>query len=61
MSAPTQLLRSKYRTLGGGCVSCSGDLSPVEALPGVHVCDQLFVGRLTPWPPASCWSTTTVL
>ena len=44
MSAPTQLLRSKYRTLGGGCVSCSGDLSPVEALPGVQKVDALASG-----------------
>ncbi len=44
VSAPTPLLRSKYRTLEGGCVSCSGDLSPVEALPGVRRVDALASG-----------------
>ena len=44
MSAPTQIVRSKYRALEGGCVSCSGDLAPVEALPGVRSVDALASG-----------------
>lgn len=44
MSAPTELVRSKYRALAGGCVSCSGDLAPVEALPGVRKVDALASG-----------------
>lgn len=44
MKTPSQLVRSKYRALGGGCVSCSGDLAPVEALPGVHKVDALASG-----------------
>ena len=44
MSAPTQLVRSKYRALEGGCVSCSGDLVLVEALPGVQNVDALASG-----------------
>ncbi|OOP60957.1 hypothetical protein BMF89_15095 [Arthrobacter sp. SRS-W-1-2016] len=38
------MVRSKYRALGGGCVSCSGDLAPVEALPGVQKVDALASG-----------------
>lgn len=44
MSAPAQLVRSKYRALEGGCVSCSGDLVPVQALPGVQNVDALASG-----------------
>lgn len=44
MGTPTQLVRSKYRALGGGCVSCSGDVGPVEALPGVQKVDALASG-----------------
>ena len=44
MSAPTQLVRSKYRALEGGCVSCSGDLAAVQALPGVQNVDALASG-----------------
>lgn len=44
MSAPTQLVRSKYRTLEGGCVSCSGDLATVQGLPGVQTVDALASG-----------------
>lgn len=44
MTTPGQLVRSKYRALGGGCVSCSGDLAPVEALPGVRKVDALASG-----------------
>lgn len=44
MTAPTQLLRSKYRATEGGCVSCAGDLTTVEALPGVKEVDALASG-----------------
>lgn len=44
MSTSTQLVRSKYRTLEGGCVSCSGDLATVQALPGVQNVDALASG-----------------
>ena len=44
MNTPIQLVRSKYRALGGGCVSCSRDLAPVEALPGVQKVDALASG-----------------
>ena len=44
MTAPNQLLRSKYRATEGGCVSCAGDLATVEALPGVKEVDALASG-----------------
>ncbi|WP_431779803.1 hypothetical protein [Microbacterium aurantiacum] len=44
LNAPADLVRSKYRALGGGCVSCSGDLVAVEALPGVQKVDALVSG-----------------
>ncbi|WP_242088789.1 heavy-metal-associated domain-containing protein [Microbacterium lacticum] len=44
MSAPTPFVRSKYRTLEGGCVSCSGDLATVQSLPGVQNVDALASG-----------------
>lgn len=44
VNTPIQLVRSKYRALGGGCVSCSRDLAPVEALPGVQKVDALASG-----------------
>lgn len=47
MTVPAQFFRSKYRAIEGGCVSCSGDLATLEALPGVK--------GWTPWPPV--WSS----
>lgn len=44
MSTPIQLVRSKYRALGARCVSCSGDLASVKALPGVQKVDALASG-----------------
>ena len=44
MTAPAQLFRSKYRAIEGGCVSCSGDLATLEALPGVREVDALASG-----------------
>lgn len=44
MSAPSQLIRSRYRALEGGCLSCSGDLATIQALPGVQEVDALASG-----------------
>jgi len=44
VSAPIQLVRSKYRTLEGGCVSCSGDLATIQSVPGVQDVDALASG-----------------
>lgn len=44
MTAPGPFVRSKYRAIEGGCVSCSGDLAPVGALPGVQNVDALASG-----------------
>lgn len=44
MRTPAALVRSKYRTTEGGCVSCAGDLATVQALPGVTAVDALASG-----------------
>lgn len=44
MTTPTQFLRSKYRAIEGGCVTCAGDLAVVESLPGVKEVDALASG-----------------
>ena len=44
MTVPAQFFRSKYRAIEGGCVSCSGDLATLEALPGVKEVDALASG-----------------
>ena len=44
MTTPTQFLRSKYRAIEGGCVTCAGDLAVVESLPGVKEIDALASG-----------------
>lgn len=44
MTNSSSLVRSRYRTLEGGCVSCSGDLASVQSLPGVRSVDALASG-----------------
>lgn len=44
MTTPAQLLRSRFRAIEGGCVTCAGDLAGVESLPGVSEVDALASG-----------------
>lgn len=44
MTTSNELVRSRFRALNGGCVTCSGDLAPVENLPGVTDIDALASG-----------------
>ena len=62
MTVPAQFFRSKYRAIEGGCVSCSGDLATLEALPGVKEVDALASGLVlvthdgpVPPPAAHTW------
>jgi hypothetical protein len=38
------LVRSRYRALDGACLTCSGDLASIAALPGVRDVDPLASG-----------------
>lgn len=40
----SDLVRSRYRALDGGCLTCSGDLAAIEDLPGVTNVDPLVSG-----------------
>ena len=60
MSAPTPFVRSKYRTLEGGCVSCSGDLATVQSLPGVQNVDALASGVVLVTHDAGPWFEETL-